>query len=323
MSNTNIIGHIIGLDEIHKKKLIKQLPENVHVIDLDDIQQTVYNSKEILKQKIIWGQLSKDINVLHKQKKLMGSKRVKPKSTDKEIKELMAKRNSAKRNIHSIWKDQMNDQINAIIKEHKDDNILFLGFNIFPKDYRIKINLPFEEISVTSGSNKYSNKMLYDTQSSKYAANQIKYYLNAFSDKIIKGTFPLNLLKPEYLSEKYDKFSNYYHEHNYQPVPDDQLVSVIDKFCTQLKMRGGLINKTIYIATMFKSGDSIPVNSRTPIQGYYTKDDAISALKAKMKKPGPVYIYEISGDQFNIIDGRLIATKTIYPINEESLLLTV
>ena len=34
----SIIGHIIGLDEIHKKRLFKKLPKDIDIIDLDDIQ---------------------------------------------------------------------------------------------------------------------------------------------------------------------------------------------------------------------------------------------------------------------------------------------
>lgn len=48
---SNIIAHLIGIDEIHKKKLIDMLPKNISVIDLDLYQQNIYNHKEIIEQK--------------------------------------------------------------------------------------------------------------------------------------------------------------------------------------------------------------------------------------------------------------------------------
>ena len=71
----NIIGHIVGLDEIHKEKLVKNLPTNIKIIDLDNIQQTIYNHEEFTKKKLLWGQLSKKISIKKNQKKLIGSKK--------------------------------------------------------------------------------------------------------------------------------------------------------------------------------------------------------------------------------------------------------
>ena len=102
-----VICHIVGLDEIHKKKIIKQLVPKIQIIDLDSMQQVVYNHKDLLRQKIIWSQLSKDILVKNRQKKLIGSKRMKAEGINEEIKELISKRNIVRKNIHTLWKKKM------------------------------------------------------------------------------------------------------------------------------------------------------------------------------------------------------------------------
>lgn len=313
-----VIGHIIGIDEIHKKKLIKQLPKNIIIIDLDIIQQKIYNDKDVVKQKMIWNGLTRDIKIQQKQKRLIGSKRVTTNNIDKRIKNLMVKRNTVRQKIHTVWKNKMSNEIEKQMVS--DKNILVMGFNIFPRDYRVKINLPINTISINNGMNNYSNKILYNTKPGNYASNQIKYYINAYRDKIIRGKFNLSLLDPHYLSTRYEKFFDFYHKQGYSPVDSDDLVPVIKNLNKQQESLDRI--KEVYIATLFKSGDKIPVNSKTPIEGFLTRDDAIANIKTKIKKNIPIYIYKANPDQFQMINGKLIAVKEINPINEESLLMT-
>ena len=217
---SKIIAHVIGLDEIHKKKLIKQLPPSVHAIDLDKIQQMVYNHKNIVKQKLVWGQLTRDIVVFQKQKRLIGSKQTKTTNLDSQIKKAMTNRNMVKKKIHQMWKLMMIDRINAELNDYKGYRILFLGFNIFPKDYRIKIDLSVPAIPTT--------KLIYSVKPAKYAANQIKFYLKSYTDKIVKGTFPLNLLKPDFVAGKYDKFTTYYDKKGYALTSPSEILKMIN-----------------------------------------------------------------------------------------------
>lgn len=314
------VAHVIGLDEIHKKNLIKQLPRHIMAIDLDNIQQTIYNHKDITKQKLIWSQISNDILVKRKQKKLIGSKRIKTNNLDKEIKKLMYKRNIIRKNIHNTWKDKMLEMIDKIREQHSKQNILYLGYNIFPKDYRVKINIP---IPISPNYSKYSNKIIFDVRASNYAANQIKFYLKTYSERIIKGNFPLNLLKKEYLVEKYEKITQFYDKQGYKPVQQDKLMDAIlllDKQVLDLKK---ISDKNIFVATLFKSGDTIPVNKNMPIEGFLTKQEAINNIRPKIKKNVPIFLYEIKAEQFQMANGKIIATKPINPLNEESFLLTI
>jgi len=318
----NTIAHIVGLDEIHKKKLIKQLPNSIKIIDLDTIQQLVYNHNDIAKQKKIWADLSNQIIIKKKQKKIMTNNNGPTSNIDSDIKNLMAKRNQTKQNIHSIWRDKMDDNINKKISENNDCHIIFIGFNIFPKDYRIKIALPIPVLAIKTEKSRYFNKIIYDTKPNIYAANQIKYYLKMYPDRIIRGIFPLNLLNLEYLAAKYDKFTNFYYKQGYTLVDQNNMTQTISQLNNQLVNMDRISNKLIYVATLFKSGDIMPVNGKTQIEGFLTKDEAIENIKHKIKKPSPIYLYEMDPKQFHMLDGKLIATQELYPLNEESLMLS-
>lgn len=323
----NNIAHIIGLDEIHKKKLIKNLPKHIKIIDLDEFQQKIHNHPETLKQKSIWNNIANEIVILRKRKRLIGSKKIKNTSLDREIKKLSDKKNKIRKNILNIWKTKMKNYISEDLKNKNKSPILFLGFNIFPKDYRAKINLPLNHFNLINDNKKYFNKVMIDSKPTIYAANQIKYFLASYSDKIIRGTFPLNLLKVDYLSDRYQKFINFYDKQGYHFVPLENILDFVKELDKQVGAKNKLANKFIYIATIYRSGDIIPINTKTPIQGYLTKEEAIDSIKNKIKgnkiqRNTPIYLYRIKAEQFHIINDQIIANQALYPIDEESLILT-
>jgi hypothetical protein len=167
------------------------------------------------------------------------------------------------------------------------------------------------------------NKIIFDIKPHIFAANQIKYYLKTYSDRIIKGIFPLNLLNTEYLANKYDKFFQFHDKLGYRPVENNDILHTIEKLDKQIIGIEKISNQNIFVATIYKSGDTIPFNSKTPIEGFLTKQQAIDSLRFKIKNSTPIYIYEVRTTQFNMIDGKLMATQVLNPINEESYLLTV
>lgn len=336
-----VLCHIVGIDEIHKIKLRSQLPSDIKIVDLDEIQQYVYNHADIVKQKKLWEQISCNVNVIKKQAKLSGSNR-----TD-EIELLMKQRNDVRIKIHQIWKQKMSDIIDTKLKKYSQYWIIIIGFNIYPKDYRVKINI--------SLSFSGTNKIIFDIEPTAFASNQIKYYLDKYSDRIIKGVFQLNLLKFDYLSRKYEKFSTFYQKNGYSCVPADNLLHVITNlqkisnvttpesinevqlidnhsvqlFSQQIQSSSNstsitrTITKPIYVATIYKSGDIIPVNAKTPIEGYHTRQAAIDSIKSRVKRNMPIYVYQIDPSQFHMQNGKLIAAQALYPSNESSLMLTV
>ncbi|QGR54020.1 hypothetical protein [Moumouvirus maliensis] len=308
----NILCHIIGLDEIHKKKLIKS-HKNIEFIDLDDIQQKIHNDEDILNQKNIWNEMSKKICILKNQKIF------------DEINDLVDERNKIKKQIHNLWKEKIKKYYYDRIDKCKNKTIIILGFNIFPKDYRIKFNLDMLIYSTNYDNKYYNNKIIYDISPIDYACNQIKYYLNKYQDKIIKGTFPLNLLKQDYLISKYQKFTDFYLKQGYNFVTKDFINNIINQFYHMQNEYSGKIKTSniIYIAITFKAGKIIPANKKMPIEGFMTRIEALDNLKPKINNTTPVYLYESNIDQFEIQNGKFISTKPINIINEESLLLTI
>ena len=315
---SNIIGHIIGIDEINKRILIKQLPRNIKVIDLDNIQQQVHNHKDIQKQKLLWSQISQNIIILKKQNALIGSKNVKTKNIENEIKQLMSERNIIRQTMHNIWKDNMSNIIYQQLDKYDKYHVLFIGINIHPKDFRVKVNIPIPVLQ----TKEYFNKIIFDVSPTTFASNQIRFYLDNYSDLIIRGKFSLDFLKLDYLVNRYEKFSLFYSKLDYTHVPNDELLIVVKKLDKQL-LRIEKIPHHIYVATLYKSGDIIPVNTKTPIQGFLTKEAAIENIKSQVNANKPIYIYEVKAEQFHMLDGKLVATQVLNPINEESMLLTI
>ncbi|AYV85129.1 MAG: hypothetical protein Satyrvirus4_26 [Satyrvirus sp.] len=340
-----IIGHIIGLDEIHKRNLLKELPDSIKIIDLDNMQQIIYNDTEIANQKIIWADISKTILEYKKQRKIAKTK----------IKKLFQERKNVKKYIHELWHNKMSKTIDAEISNAENaSHILFVGFNIFPKDYRVKINIPVSSVP----NSEISNKIIFDTEPNNYASNQIKFYLNKYSEKIIRGEFPLNLLKVEYLENKYQKFRNFYEKHGYSLIKKDQLVGKINNIGSEIVpllqnnkidielVKGGDSTETsvqknssenvstadtattadtadtIYVAILFKSGNIIPVNGKTPIEGFLTKEEAIQNIRPKLKRNAPIYLYKVGAEQFDKINGKIMATKTLVADSGEAFLLS-
>ena len=186
----------------------------------------------------------------------------------------------------------------------------------------MRVNINFPGISIKTSDGDYNNKIILDINSNIYATNQIKYYLDKYSELIINGKFPLNLLNAKYLEPKYDKFINHYEKQGYTAAPKNKIIGIIQKLDSQLLVFNDISNKDIYLATLYKSGDIIPVNSKMPLEGFLSKDDAINDIKSKIKKNAPVYIYKLKPEQFQLMNGKLLATQPLYPFNEESILLS-
>ncbi|AZL89287.1 hypothetical protein QKC54_gp0544 [Megavirus baoshan] len=320
----NIVCHIVGLDEIHKNKLKKYLNQ-CHFIDLDNIQQKIHNKQNLIDQKNIWSQISQKITILKNQQKNVNPKKSKFESNM--IKQLIDDRNNIKKKIHDIWKHEM---LEAFIQKLNDTNnkkIIVIGFNIFPKDYRIRMKIDIKPLSFNLNDTLYNNMIIYDINPFDYASNQIKFYLNKYQDKIIRGTFPLNLLKQDYLKNKYEKITDCYFKQGYSRVNKKNIVESINKFLNQSlvhqQIMENVIDNIIYVATFYKAKDIIQANLKLPIYGFITKQEAIDDIKPRIKKQIPIYIYQVHSDHFQIQDGKLVSIKPVKIIEFEPILLTI
>ena len=307
-TSSNILCHIVGLDDIHKMKIIKNLPADLKAIDLDMYQQVIYNDPLLVEYKTKWQNVGNSINLINRQKKFLLDNPIAFDKLDQKIKYMTSKRNKITSQIHELWKEKMSIMINNKINETPNEKIVLLGLNIFPKDYRQKINLSLD----LSKENRFSIDMSLNT----YCSNQIKYYLRKFEAEIISGKFPLNLLSHDYLSMRYEKIITHYDKYGYKMITMEQLPVIIEK----LKKEPD-IQKYVYVPSHIKAHDYFPVNSRTPQQGFLHRDDAISYLHRISKKPTTVHIYQVPIDHFQMLGGKMVAMNELPILEAESFIL--
>ncbi|AVG46299.1 hypothetical protein [Acanthamoeba polyphaga mimivirus] len=320
----NIVCHIVGLDEIHKKRLIKYLNQ-CHFIDLDNIQQKIHNKQNLIDQKNLWSQMSQKITILKNQQKNTNTKTSKYESNM--INQLIDDRNNVKKTIHDIWKHEMSKVYKQELNNSNNKKIIIIGFNIFPKDYRVKMKIEIQPLSINLNDISYNNTIIYDINPFDYASNQIKFYLNKYQDKIIRGTFPLNLLKQDYLKNKYEKITDCYSKQGYVRINKKYIIESINQFFEQSlihqQIMEHIIDNIVYVATFYKAKDIIQANPKLPIYGFITKQEALNDIKPRIKKQIPIYIYQVHSDHFQIQDGKLVSIKPVKIIEFEPILLTI
>ncbi|AEQ32640.1 hypothetical protein [Megavirus chiliensis] len=320
----NIVCHIVGLDEIHKKRLIKYLNQ-CHFIDLDNIQQKIHNKQNLIDQKNLWSQMSQKITILKNQQKNTNTKTSKYESNM--INQLIDDRNNVKKTIHDIWKHEMSKVYKQELNNSNNKKIIIIGFNIFPKDYRVKMKIEIQPLSINLNDISYNNTIIYDINPFDYASNQIKFYLNKYQDKIIRGTFPLNLLKQDYLKNKYEKITDCYSKQGYVRINKKYIIESINQFLEQSlihqQIMEHVIDNIVYVATFYKAKDIIQANPKLPIYGFITKQEALNDIKPRIKKQIPIYIYQVHSDHFQIQDGKLVSIKPVKIIEFEPILLTI
>lgn len=309
-----IICHLVGIDEINKKKLLDLFPKYIDIFDLDYHQQKIYNSQNMIKLKKEWEEINTKI--------------IKEKN-----KQFISKSYHIKKKMHDVWKNEMInclEKVNQTTKQY----IIIIGFDIFPKDYRIRIKLPLDNIYIKLNS----NKIIYDINSQDYSKNQIKYYLNTYNDRIINGKFPLSLLTLSYLMSKHTKFINFYIKKGYNLIQPNKIIHVVNDIVTTINKKlnsyhlishiahnpnnSEMPKSNIFIAMVYRSNGIIPVYKNHPIQGFLCKNDALAFAKKKNKKNYLLYLYELNPNQFYIKNGKYYANQTLYPIDEKSILLT-
>ncbi|AFX92639.1 hypothetical protein CE11_00613 [Megavirus courdo11] len=320
----NIVCHIVGLDEIHKKRLIKYLNQ-CHFIDLDNIQQKIHNKQNLIDQKNLWSQMSQKITILKNQQKNTNTKTSKYESNM--INQLIDDRNNVKKTIHDIWKHEMSKVYKQELNNSNNKKIIIIGFNIFPKDYRVKMKIEIQPLSINLNDISFNNTIIYDINPFDYASNQIKFYLNKYQDKIIRGTFPLNLLKQDYLKNKYEKITDCYSKQGYVRINKKYIIESINQFLEQSlihqQIMEHVIDNIVYVATFYKAKDIIQANPKLPIYGFITKQEALNDIKPRIKKQIPIYIYQVHSDHFQIQDGKLVSIKPVKIIEFEPILLTI
>jgi hypothetical protein len=344
----NAIAHIVGLDEINKRILHKKLSAHVQVIDLDKIQYLVYNHRAIKSLKNIWSRYAKDLILLKDQKKYAGkssktqASNQRGKSFDKKIQLTHANKKKINEKIHQTWKEKMNKYIQKLIESHDEDkkknnkqsggsknrifetttddqvkesrDIVFFGFNIFPKDYRVKVQLPIKRIGGANKSDQLYNFIQADIPSEEFTSNTIKYNLKKYEEKITHGKFPLSMLDVNYLSKKQEKFNLSYEKLGYKYQNLNEIPKIIFQLTRNLQTKHTKIDtKPLYLVLPYKlSSGTIPVDTFRSIKGFTSPKDAMTNYQLNTKNNSTIiYLYTVSPHSFHLINGELNAVSNI------------
>ena len=302
-----VIGHFIGLDSIHKTKLIRKISDRVSVIDLDSLQHTIYNSPQVTSLKKKWEEITAEINRHQKEKKVVGSKN----TIHKKIEKLRQKRDGIRDEIYEHWKEMMGNEIERLHQEAQLP-VLFLGFNIYPKDYRVSVPVP----SLPS-----NGCWFFDTVPQSYASNQIKYHLDTYRDRIIKGIFPTNLLNLDYLAAKYSKFTAYYLRKKYTPLSKKNWSEAIQQRLEEIEETKRL-PEVVYYASKINHGDTILPKKGKPLVFYLTSQEALDSIRETGAPMSVIHLYRVPSCQCQVVNGICQSIQAVFPSDSESVLLT-
>jgi hypothetical protein len=165
---------------------------------------------------------------------------------------------------------------------------------------------------------KYTNRIIVDIGADKFTTNLITYYLDNCRNKIIQGVFPLKLLDSVFLKNKYYKITLTYEKLGYKFVDNNKLIDVL-KYLNDNSINDRLI-KDIYIILTYEVKNIIPVNVRSPLIGYRSKQEAINSFKIKNKNKKSftnIFIYKVDPENFQVRDNVIITRKPVKILNME------
>lgn len=356
ISSSRVIGHIVALDDIHRIRLIKRLQRDgsICLLDLDLQQMKVYNSLEMVEWRKQFHHIHDRIVRWKKQLKLVVDEKIQSKLAREQ-----EKLKKIRKKMQMLWSESMIEFITETSSMRNCNNcgILYIGSNMYPGDYRIAIDLMLPSSSL---------KIIAEYDANMYAVHQIKYYLSTQKKRISTGGFPLDNLRTEYLTNKYDKFVSRYEKLGYQLIPykkilqrppiRDSIYDIIimsdvvshtsknlsvslvsirsleetsvrasehEKNDTSLKTERIASKDVLFVALLYKSGETIVVTKGKPIQGYISKKEAIEAVKKRLKRPAPIYIYELDACQFEFVKGKYFSKEELIVVsNSETVMLT-
>jgi hypothetical protein len=236
--DNNIICHIVGLNYLQKKLLKNNLNDFVKknyiiIKDLDDLTKEINNNPSM-------------ISLVQKINKLC-SKKVKNDNIKDEL-QLMQKQ------IYTLWKNTLVKKLNQIISNQKSKKFIILGLSVYSKDLRYKINI----------NSKYN--FLHSLEPKKNAQEIIAYYLDKYRDKIIDGTFPLELLDINNLINRRERIYQYYLKIGYEPCTMDYIYDTIQNYLIKCSIKKTQNN--VYIGLPYKCSNKIVSAGNMDLNAY-------------------------------------------------------
>ena len=172
--STNILCHIVGLNEIMKESLKNEINDidGVIVKDLDEITHKLRSDKSLTKLDNKIDKLKRKtdknncpINIINERKKYVTQ-------------------------YNKLWKDTMTNKLLNVCKLNKKNKIILLGLSTHHKNSRLRVNI----------FSKY--KYLVTTKSYNSTKQIVEYNMDKYKKHIINGTFPLKYLDHVFLDKQ-------------------------------------------------------------------------------------------------------------------------
>jgi len=186
---TNILCHIVGMNNMIKEGFIKQFNDTYpHIIikDIDIITNDIRNDKKMIT-------LNKKLN--------------NTKGKD---------RTPIARQISDYWKESLSTKLSDFLNKNTTKDIVILGLSTYHRNHRISINIDTD------------NKFFIKINPKMHAKNIIEYNINKYKNEIINGTFPIRHLDHDFLISQRDRLINIYQNKGYKLKTVDNIIKWLD-----------------------------------------------------------------------------------------------
>lgn len=195
----NIVCHIAGIDKELHQQLIKTYGNNPEII-LDNLDSFGEEIKEHQKMNYLYNQWSK----------------FKEKNN--------AKFKSIEKEMDKLWMTLLQDHIQDIINNNRNKRIIFIGNNNHYRHLSRKIDLPT------------ASRFFLKVEPEKHCQDIVRGYLDDYQKDIIKGSFPLSYLDHNFINNKRERISKYYHNWGYDLKNSEEILEFLDLTINQKKM---------------------------------------------------------------------------------------
>lgn len=304
--------HIVGLDEVEKRRLLRIIPSTVIAVDLDQIQNEVHNLSDIVA--------------------------------------LRQLRSSAdKASLRCLWADKCQEMITNRVDQ--DLPAIVFGSDLYPPDHRyrclVKEYQPDECLLVAQSPESFaSNQISHYLTTYADAIIRGRFKTSLLDRSYVASSYKAAMAK--YSSYGYRTISQsdlHALINKYQvPLSDRKVLTVnrsppAPKGIRQLELSlttvrasstGAQSGKplvrpekpsSLYIATLYYDPQMM-VNPRMPIYGYLTRAEALDAIKTVMTRSLPVHVYQLDVGCFRQSPLGWVLAQSGLPQSEESLILT-
>lgn len=178
----SIISHIIGI--INKNKFINHFSNfnNVHIIDLDLLFNSIDNNNDLINLFTLFDEYTEKSK------------------TDKSYK---SKSRDIQKKMNNKWKTIILDHINGIVKSYPNKFIIIIGKSHHPNNTKIFVNI------------NAISKFYINFNIDEVVKNTISNNIDNYKTNIINGTFPIDYISYNFLYQQIKNSKSFYKNLHY------------------------------------------------------------------------------------------------------------